>query len=58
MGGEVRPVSQVERRIAEAVNMGMRRVFLAERGIPKRATRDAEVIGVRAIHDLFQRLFA
>jgi predicted ATP-dependent serine protease len=52
-------VSQVERRIAEAANMGMTRVYLAERGVPKRAsaTRDVQVIGVRTIADLFERLF-
>jgi DNA repair protein RadA/Sms len=58
LGGEVRTVSQVERRIAEAANMGMQRVFLAERGVPKRATRDVELIGVRTIQDLLRRTFA
>ncbi|MFL5615684.1 MAG: DNA repair protein RadA [Gemmatimonadaceae bacterium] len=60
LGGEVRPVSQVERRVAEAANMGMTRVFVAERGVPKRvaATRDVQVTGVRTIGELFQRLFA
>jgi predicted ATP-dependent serine protease len=56
----VRPVSQVERRVAEAANMGMTRVFVAERGVPKRitTTRELQVIGVRTIGELFQRLFA
>ena len=60
LGGEVRAVSQVERRIAEAANMGMTRVFVAERGVPKRAgaTRDVQVIGVRTITQLFEKLFA
>jgi DNA repair protein RadA/Sms len=58
LGGEVRPVSQLERRVAEAANMGMTRVFVAERAIPKRLPRDAKVIGVRTVSDLFQRLFA
>ncbi|HEY2851630.1 MAG TPA: DNA repair protein RadA [Gemmatimonadaceae bacterium] len=60
LGGEVRPVSQVERRIAEAANMGMNRVFVAERGVPKRpgGSRDVRVVGVRTIADLFQLLFA
>src|SRR5690349_2233265 len=60
LGGEVRPVSQVERRVAEAANMGMTRVYVAERIVPKRAaaTRDVQVIGVRTIGELFQRLFA
>jgi DNA repair protein RadA/Sms len=58
LGGEVRPVSQVERRVAEAANMGMRQVFLAERGVPRRTVRDVEIVGVRTIQDLLRRLFA
>jgi DNA repair protein RadA/Sms len=58
LGGEVRVVSQTERRVAEAANMGMRRVYVAERGIPKRAGRDVEIIGVTTIQDLLRRLFA
>jgi len=58
LGGEVRTVSQVDRRVAEAANMGLRRVYLAERGTPKRPTRELEVVGVRTIHDLLRRVFA
>jgi DNA repair protein RadA/Sms len=58
LGGEVRPVSQAERRIAEAANMGMGTVYLAERIVPKRSPRDIEVVGVRTIGDLFKQLFA
>ena len=56
LGGEIRPVSQVERRIAEAVNMGMGRVFVSERSVPKRKSNG--VIPVRGLRDLFQQLFA
>jgi DNA repair protein RadA/Sms len=58
LGGEVRPVSQAERRVAEAANMGMTRVFLSDRGVPRRTTRDVTIVGVRTIGELFQRLFA
>jgi DNA repair protein RadA/Sms len=60
LGGEVRPVSQVERRIAEAANMGMTQIYLAARGVPKRAaaSREVQILGVRTITELFQRLFA
>ena len=51
LGGEIRPVSQAERRVAEAANMGMQRVYLAERGMPKRVPRGVELIGVRTIQD-------
>jgi DNA repair protein RadA/Sms len=57
LGGEVRTVSQVERRVAEAANMGLSRVYLAARGIPKRITRDVELIGVTTIQELLRRLF-
>ena len=56
LGGEVRPVSQLERRIAESTNLGMKRVFVSERSVPKRSP--ATVVGVRNVSDLFQRLFA
>jgi DNA repair protein RadA/Sms len=57
LGGEVRVVSQADRRVAEAANMGMRRVYLAERGMPKRVSRDVELVGVRTIQDLLGRVF-
>jgi DNA repair protein RadA/Sms len=57
LGGEVRTVSQVERRIAEAANMGLERVYLAARGVPKRTSRDVELVGVATIQELLRRLF-
>src|SRR5690242_15977515 len=57
LGGEVRPVSQLDRRIAEAANMGLERVYLAERGVPRRGVRDVEIVGVRTINDVFRHLF-
>jgi DNA repair protein RadA/Sms len=56
LGGEIRPVSQVERRIAEATNMGMSRVFVSERSVPRRG--GAGIVPVKSIGDMFQRLFA
>ena len=57
LGGEARPVSQTDRRLAEAANMGMTHAYVAERGVPKRAPREIEVVGVRTIAELFGRLF-
>jgi len=56
LGGEIRPVSQLERRIAEATNLGMKRVFVSERSVPKRS--HAGVVGVKTVGDLFHKLFA
>jgi DNA repair protein RadA/Sms len=58
LGGEIRPVSQVERRLAEAAKMGYTRAFLAERAVPARPLPGMTAIGVPTIHALFQRLFA
>ena len=56
LGGEIRPVSQVERRVAEATNMGMKRVFVSERSMPRRPI--AGVVPVKNVRDVFQQLFA
>src|SRR6185312_16174984 len=58
LGGEIRTVSQADRRVAEAANMGMRRVYLAERGAPRRMPKGLEVIGVRTIPELLRQVFA
>jgi len=57
LGGEIRPVSQAERRLAEAANMGMTTAYLAERAIPKRIPSGLRPIGVRTIAELFERIF-
>jgi DNA repair protein RadA/Sms len=57
LGGEVRPVSQVERRIGEGVSMGMNTVYIAERAVPRKPVGKARVVGVRTISDLFARIF-
>ena len=57
LGGEIRPVSQAERRLAEAANMGMTTAYLAERAVPKRVPKGLRAIGVRTISDLFERVF-
>jgi len=56
LGGEIRPVSQSERRLAEGAKMGLTTAYLAERGVPKRL-RDVKAIGVRTVSDVFRHLF-
>jgi DNA repair protein RadA/Sms len=58
LGGEIRPVSQTERRLAEAAKMGMTVAYLAERGVPKRGASGIRVVGVRTVRELFERVFA
>jgi DNA repair protein RadA/Sms len=57
LGGEIRAVSQVERRIAEAEKMGMRVAYVGERSVPRKSPRTIRVEAVPTVADLFQRLF-
>jgi DNA repair protein RadA/Sms len=58
LGGEVRPVSQLERRLAEAARMGLRTVFLAERSLPgRRGGNGITAHGARDVGTLFAGLF-
>jgi len=55
LGGEIRPVPGVERRLAEAARQGFRRVFLSNRS---KTSGDLEVIGLEGISELARRLAA
>ena len=55
LGGEIRPVAGVERRLAEAARQGFRRVFLSNRS---KGSKDLEVIGLEGIGELARRLAA
>jgi len=55
LGGEVRPVAGVERRLAEAARQGFRRVFLSARW---RGTAPIEVVRLESIGELARRLAA
>ncbi|MFI5249905.1 MAG: DNA repair protein RadA [Gemmatimonadales bacterium] len=57
LGGEVRPVSQVERRLLEAAKMGMTTAYLADRAVPRRPVAGIRTIGVSTLHALFAQLF-
>ncbi len=57
LGGEIRPVSQAERRLAEGAKMGMKAAYMSGRGIPSRVTDGINPIGVATLADLFRRLF-
>jgi DNA repair protein RadA/Sms len=57
LGGEVRPVSQVERRLLEAAKMGMTTAYLADRAVPRRQVAEIRTIGVSTLHALFAQLF-
>jgi DNA repair protein RadA/Sms len=57
LGGEIRPVSQVERRLGEAEKMGLVTAYCSARGVPRRTPRGINAIGARTIGELFKQLF-
>ncbi|MDQ6831432.1 MAG: DNA repair protein RadA [Gemmatimonadota bacterium] len=57
LGGEIRPVTQAERRLGEAHRMGMTTAYLAERSAPRKVARSLNPVSVRTIGELFTRLF-
>ena len=57
LGGEIRPVSQSERRLAEAAKMGIHTAYMSHRSIPARVAKGIRPVGVRTIGDLFKNLF-
>ena len=57
LGGEIRPVSQSERRLAEAAKMGIQMAFMSSRSIPQRVPRGIKATGVKTITELFARVF-
>ncbi len=54
LGGEVRPVSQVERRVAEAAKLGMTIAYLSDRALPRRPAADVRLVGVRSLADVLR----
>jgi DNA repair protein RadA/Sms len=56
LGGEIRPVAAVERRLAEAARQGFRRAFLSARS--RVSLSGLDVVGVDGIGDLARRLAA
>ncbi|HUO51589.1 MAG TPA: DNA repair protein RadA [Gemmatimonadaceae bacterium] len=57
LAGEIRPVSQVERRATEAEKMGMRTVYVGTRGVPRRTPKGVRIVGVATVAELFGQLF-
>ena len=58
LGGEIRPVSQSERRLAEAARMGLKHAWLAERGVPRQLPSGITAHPVCTVAELFQQVFA
>jgi len=57
LGGEIRAISQVERRLAEAEKMGIRTAYVSPRSVPKRVPKQLKVEPVQDLGALFKALF-
>jgi DNA repair protein RadA/Sms len=58
LGGEIRSVSQTERRLAEAASLGMHTAYVSERSVPRQLPAGLKAIGVRSLSDCFGHLFS
>ena len=57
LGGELRPIGQLERRLAEAARLGFRRAFLPLPGDTAPRSPVLELVSVRTLSELTSRLF-
>ena len=57
LGGEVRPVSHIERRLAEASQLGFAVAYVSSRAQPRRTPDGLQVVGVDTLQALFAILF-
>jgi DNA repair protein RadA/Sms len=56
LGGELRGVSQMERRLAEAARLGFNTVFLPARSRPERAPPELELVAAKDVGEVFARV--
>jgi DNA repair protein RadA/Sms len=57
LGGELRPIGQLERRLAEAGRMGFQRALLPARSAALRNTSGVELVPVATIAEMVAQLF-
>jgi len=58
LAGEVRAVSQIETRVAEAYRLGFTRFFLPKSNLDRLERQiDMELIGISSVHELLEQLF-
>ena len=57
LGGEIRPVGQIERRLGEAARMGFHTGYLAPRARPQTTPKGLSVVGAESVRSLMDRVF-
>lgn len=56
LGGEVRSVGQVEKRVSEAEKLGFRRIVIPRGGLPGKQKREIEVIEVDLLAEAMEKI--
>lgn len=57
LSGEIRPVQQLDKRIAEATRLGYKKIFIPKAGAQQNGQHTSSVYEVRLLIDLFQIVF-
>lgn len=57
LGGEIRAVGHIERRLAESARMGFKRAFVPHRAVPPKPPRGIEVVALESVGELVEKLF-
>lgn len=57
LSGEIRPVSQTDRRVAEASRLGFRKIFVSKYAAVENVTKTISVVKVADVPELVRNLF-
>jgi DNA repair protein RadA/Sms len=57
LSGEIRPVQQLDKRIAEATRLGYKKIYIPSTGNLEIPTSNSTIIQVRLLRELFEQVF-
>ena len=57
LSGEIRPVQQLEKRIAEAIRLGYKKIYVPAGSQLDKSMKTSSVVEVRLLRDLFEIVF-
>ena len=58
LSGEIRPVSQIEKRIAEAAKLGMKKIFISSYNTPQgKPYKGLQVVQIATVAELVKQIF-
>jgi DNA repair protein RadA/Sms len=56
LGGELRAVSQIDRRLSEAARMGFKQAYVPQKSVPRGNNNGLRVVGLRDVKTLSEVL--